>query len=138
MFPVLEEHWNVWEEGDIVKVCSHYFACRNLLIHPSTFCILYVLFCFFIVSACTLRVMGILTGCSVCGHSGRDDFTTQTRLIYVGKAPRAPTESVERIRRPSTKLVMANQQQRPPTDRCQDQLQQSEWFDGMVCFIFSP
>lgn len=42
----------------------------------------------------TLRVIGVLTG-SVCGHSGRDDFTTQARLIYVGKALRAPTECGE-------------------------------------------
>ncbi len=44
-------------------------------------------------SASTLHVTGVLTG-SVCGHSGRDDFTTQARLIYVGKALGAPTESV--------------------------------------------
>lgn len=59
----------------------------------------------------------------MCGHSGRDDFTTQARLIYVGKARRAPTESVERIRSPSTKPVTANQKLRPPTDRLWDQLQ---------------
>lgn len=63
-----------------------------------------------------LHVIGVLTG-SMCGHSGRDDFTTQARLIYVGKALRAPTESVERIRSPSTKPVTANQQLRPPTDK---------------------
>lgn len=39
-------------------------------------------------SACTLHVIRVLTG-SVCGHSGRDDFTTQARLIYVGKAPKS-------------------------------------------------
>lgn len=77
--------------------------------------------------------MRILTGCSVCGHSVRDDFTTQARLIYVGKTLRAPTESVERIRRPSRKL--ANQQPRPPTDRCQDQLRQSVRFDSLVCLV---
>lgn len=69
----------------------------------------------------TLHVIGVLTG-SVCGHRGRDDFTTQTRLIYVGKAQRAPTKSVGRIRNPSTKLVTANQQLRPPTDRRRGQL----------------
>lgn len=97
-----------------------------------------VLFLFFIVSASSLCVTRILTVCSVCGHSVRDDFTTQARLIYVGKALRAPTKSVERIRRPSRKLVMANQQLRPPTDRCQDQLRQSVRFDGLVCLIASP
>lgn len=89
-------------------------------------------------SASTLPVIGVLTG-SVCGHSGRDDFTTQARLIYVGKALRAPTESVERIRRPSAKPVMANQQLRPPTDRCWDQLQRSVRVDGIdslpCCYI---
>lgn len=78
---------------------------------------------------------GVLTG-NVCGHSGRDDFTTQARLIYVGKALRAPTESVERIRRPFTKPVMANQQLRPPTDGCQDQLQDSVWVDGMGYLLY--
>lgn len=80
--------------------------------------------------------MGILTGCSVCGHRVRDDFTTQARLIYVGKALRAPTESVERIRKLSRKLVMANQQLRPPTDRCQDQLRQCSvgWPGLSYCF----
>lgn len=97
----------------------------------------FIWFFFFIVSASTLRVMGILTGCSVCGHSVRDDFTTQVRLIYVGKALRAPMESVARIIRPSRKVVMANQQLRPPTDRCQDQLRQSVRFDGQVCLIAS-
>lgn len=101
-------------------------------------CAVCFIFLFFIVSGSTLRVMGMLTGCSVCGHRVRDDFTTQARLIYVGKAPRAPTESVERIRRPSRKVVMANQQPGPPTDRCQDQLRQSFRFDGLVCLIASP
>lgn len=122
------------KEGASWYFCSHYFTCRDLPVHPSTFC-MWCVFFFFIVCASTLRVMGTLTGCSVCGHSGRDDFTTQARLIYVGKAPRAPTESVERIRSPSTKRVMANQQLRPPTDRCQDQLQWSVRFDGVVCLL---
>lgn len=43
-------------------------------------------------TACTLRVMRVR---SVCGHGERYDFTTQARLIYVGKALRAPTESEE-------------------------------------------
>lgn len=93
---------------------------------------------FFFVKVPAHSLVGILTGCSVCRHSVRDDFTTQARLIYVGKALRAPTESVERIRRPSKKLVMANQQPRPPTDRCQDQLRQSDRLDGLVCLIASP
>lgn len=133
-FSLLEEHWDVCEGGDVMKLLFTLFYMQGPSHTPIY--ILYVLcFLFFIVSASTLRVMGILTGCSVCGHSGRDDFTTQARLIYVGKAPRAPTESVERIRRTSTKLVMANQQLRPPTDRCQDQLRQSVRFDGMVCLL---
>lgn len=41
----------------------------------------------------------------------------QCSVIYVGKLHRAPAESVERIRAPSTKLVMANQQRKPPTRR---------------------
>jgi len=85
--------------------------------------------------ASTLHVIGVLTG-SVCGHSGRDDFTTQARLIYVGKTPRAPTESVERIRSPSTKPVMANQQLRPPTDRRQGQLQRSVQVDDLYCLLY--
>lgn len=80
-------------------------------------------------------MIGVLTG-SVCGHSGRDDFTTQARLIYVGKALREPTESVERIRSPSTKPVMANQQLRPPIDRRQGQLQPSVQVDDLDCLLY--
>lgn len=86
-------------------------------------------------SQSTLHVIGVLTA-SVCGHSGRDDFTTQARLIYVGKALRAPTESVERIRSPSTKPVMANQQLRPPTDRRRGQLRRGVQVDEMDCLLY--
>lgn len=134
-FSVPSSCWDVCEEETFVYVVLHAESFLNIHLH-SVCSVFY--FLFFIVSASTLRVMGILTGCSVCGHRVRDDFTTQARLIYVGKALRAPTESVERIRRPSRKVVMANQQPGPPTDRCQDQLRQSFRFDGLVCLIASP
>lgn len=46
----------------------------------------------------SLPARSVRCGCeqaSVCGHSERYDFTTQARLIYVGKALRALTESEE-------------------------------------------
>lgn len=132
---VPSSRWDVCEEETFVHAVLHAESCLNIHLH-SVCSVFY--FLFFIVSGSTLRVMGMLTGCSVCGHRVRDDFTTQARLIYVGKALRAPTESVERIRRPSRKVVMANQQPGPPTDRCQDQLRQSFRFDGLVCLIASP
>lgn len=48
-------------------------------------------------------------------------------VIYVGKLHWTPAESVKRIRAPTTKLVMANQQSRPPTKKRHGQSESCFW-----------